>query len=38
VHARWEQHFLHLNAILAIVGAPVVVLILLFSPATRGWR
>lgn len=38
VHANWEQHFLHLNAILAIVGAPVVVLILIFSPATRGWR
>jgi iron complex transport system permease protein len=38
VHARWEQHFLHLNAILAIVGAPVVILILIFSPATRGWR
>jgi iron complex transport system permease protein len=38
VHARWEQHFLHLNAILAIVGAPVVIGILIFSPATRGWR
>ncbi|MCG8462750.1 MAG: iron ABC transporter permease [Holophagales bacterium] len=38
VHAPWEQHFLHLNAILAIVGAPVVVLILVFSPAVRGWR
>jgi iron complex transport system permease protein len=38
VHAPWEQHFLHLNAILAIVGAPVVILILVFSPAVRGWR
>ena len=38
VHAPWEQHFLHLNAILAIVGAPVVVLILTFSPAVRQWR
>jgi iron complex transport system permease protein len=38
VHAPWEQHFLHLNATLAILGAPVVILILVFSPAVRGWR
>jgi len=38
VHAPWEQHFLHLNAILAIVGAPIVILLLIFSPAMRGWR
>ena len=38
IHAPWEQHFLHLNAILAIVGAPVVILILIFSPAVRQWR
>ena len=38
IHAPWEQHFLHLNAILAILGAPVVVLILIFSPAVRQWR
>jgi len=38
VHAPWEQHFLHLNAILAIVGAPVVILILVFSPTMKGWR
>ncbi|HYE44448.1 MAG TPA: iron ABC transporter permease [Caulobacter sp.] len=38
VHAPWEQHFLHLNAILAIVGAPAVILLLVFSPALRGWR
>lgn len=38
VHAPWEQHFLHLNAILAIVGAPIVILLLVFSPALRGWR
>ncbi len=38
IHAPWEQHFLHLNAILAIVGAPVVILILVFSPAVRQWR
>lgn len=38
VHLPWEQHFLHLNAILAIIGAPAVILILIFSPAVRGWR
>ena len=38
IHAPWEQHFLHLNSILAIVGAPVVILILIFSPAVRQWR
>ena len=38
VHLPWEQHFLHLNAILAMVGAPAVILILIFSPAVRGWR
>jgi len=29
VHLPWEQHWLHLNAILALVGAPVVIGILL---------
>ncbi len=38
VHAPWEQHFLHLNVILAIIGAPIVILILVFSPAMRAWR
>lgn len=38
VHSPWEQHFLHLNAILAIIGAPIVILILVFSPAMRSWR
>ena len=38
VHAPWEQHFLHLNAILAIIGAPIVILILAFSRTVRGWR
>jgi iron complex transport system permease protein len=38
VHAPWEQHFLHLNAILALVGAPVVILILTLSPIMRGQR
>ncbi|MEM9618893.1 MAG: iron ABC transporter permease [Pseudomonadota bacterium] len=36
VHLPWEQHFLHLNAILALVGAPVVIMLLLFSPSLRG--
>lgn len=35
VHLPWEQHFLHLNAILALVGAPVVISLLLFNPAMR---
>jgi iron complex transport system permease protein len=38
VHAPWEQHFLHLNAVLALVGAPVVILLLIFSPTMRGGR
>jgi iron complex transport system permease protein len=38
VHLPWEQHFLHLNAILAIVGAPVVIALILFSPLLRGQR
>lgn len=36
VHLPWEQHFLHLNAILAMVGAPIVISILLFSPSLKG--
>lgn len=31
VHLPWEQHFLHLNAVLALVGAPVVIGLLLFN-------
>lgn len=38
VHAPWEQHFLHVNAVLALVGAPVVILLLIFSPTMRGQR
>lgn len=38
VHMPWEQHFLHLNAVLALVGAPVVIALLLFSPTMRGQR
>ena len=35
VHLPWEQHFLHLNTILALVGAPVVIALLLFNPYMR---
>ncbi|WP_448502287.1 FecCD family ABC transporter permease [Sphingomonas sp.] len=38
VHAPWEQHFLHLNAVLALVGAPVVIALLIVSPTMRGQR
>jgi iron complex transport system permease protein len=38
VHLPWPQHFLHLNAVLAVVGAPVVVVLLIYSPAMRGNR
>jgi iron complex transport system permease protein len=38
VHLPWPQHFLHLNAVLAVVGAPVVIGLLLFSPSMRGNR
>jgi len=38
VHLPWEQHFLHLNAILALIGAPVVIALLIFSPTMRGIR
>jgi iron complex transport system permease protein len=36
VHLPWEQHWLHLNAILALVGAPMVIGLLLFSAQMRG--
>jgi len=36
MHAPWEQHFLHLNAVLAITGAPVVIALLVFSKTMRG--
>lgn len=31
VHLPWDLHWLHLNAILALVGAPMVIGLLLFS-------
>lgn len=36
VHLPWQQHFLHLNAILAILGAPVVIVLLLKSRSLRA--
>ncbi len=36
VNAPWEQHFLHLNAVLAIIGAPVVIALLVGSRPLRG--
>lgn len=36
VHLPWEQHWLHLNAILALVGAPLVIGLLVFSSQMRG--
>ena len=35
VHLPWEQHFLHLNAILALIGGPIVIAMLAFSPMLR---
>jgi iron complex transport system permease protein len=31
VHLPWDQHFLHLNAVLAVLGAPAVIVMLLKS-------
>lgn len=36
VNLPWQQHFLHLNAVLALVGAPVVIGLLVFSKTARG--
>jgi iron complex transport system permease protein len=38
VHLPWDQHFLHLNAVLALVGAPVVVALVAASPGMRAGR
>ncbi|KPN20456.1 hypothetical protein AO715_11375 [Xanthomonas sp. Mitacek01] len=35
VHLPWRQHFLHLNSILAILGAPVVIVLLLTARSLR---
>jgi iron complex transport system permease protein len=36
VHLPWDQHWLHLNAILALLGAPVVIALLLTSRHLEG--
>lgn len=36
VHLPWRQHFLHLNAILAILGAPAVIGLLLTARSLRA--
>jgi iron complex transport system permease protein len=36
LHLPWEEHYLHLNAVLAIIGAPIVIALLLFSKSMRG--
>ncbi|MBU2884370.1 iron ABC transporter permease [Gilvimarinus agarilyticus] len=35
VHLPWEMHFLHLNAVLGMIGAPVVIFLLVFSSVTK---
>jgi len=36
VHLPWQQHFLHLNAILAVVGAPAVITLLVRSRGAKA--
>ncbi|WP_219339574.1 FecCD family ABC transporter permease [Luteimonas salinisoli] len=36
VHLPWRQHFLHLNAILALIGAPAVIVLLLRARSLGG--
>jgi len=36
VHLPWDQHWLHLNAILALVGAPIVIGMLVVSKRIKG--
>ncbi|WP_049722366.1 FecCD family ABC transporter permease [Gilvimarinus polysaccharolyticus] len=35
VHLPWDAHFLHLNAVLGMIGAPVVIFLLVFSSVVR---
>ncbi|MEM6703463.1 MAG: iron ABC transporter permease [Acidobacteriota bacterium] len=35
MHLPWEQHWLHLNRVLAVIGAPVVIFLVLFSPSMK---
>ena len=36
VHLPWERHFLHLNAIAAVLGAPVVMWVILRNKKVRA--
>lgn len=38
VHLPWEKHFLHLNAVNALIGAPVVMWIILKNKKMRGFE
>ena len=38
VHLPWERHFLHLNAVNALVGAPVVMWVILKNRRMRGFE
>ena len=38
VHLPWERHFLHLNAVNALIGAPVVMWVILKNKRMRGFE
>lgn len=38
VHLPWEQHFLHLNAVNAVIGAPVVMWVILKNKRMRNFE
>ncbi len=38
VHLPWERHFLHLNAVNALIGAPVVMWVILKNKHMRGFE
>lgn len=38
VHLPWERHFLHLNAVNALIGAPVVMWVILQNRRMRGFE
>lgn len=38
VHLPWERHFLHLNAVNALIGAPVVMWVILRNKHMRGFE
>lgn len=38
VHLPWEKHFLHLNAVNALIGAPVVMWVILKNRRMRGFE